>query len=57
LGYRRARAAQIDGDLGEGEAFCSASGGLIREIMPAASVIHRLVNGYEAVVREFSSQT
>ena len=50
LGYRRARAAQIEGNLDEGEAFCTASAGLIREILPVAGVMRQLVEHYETVM-------
>jgi enoyl-[acyl-carrier protein] reductase II len=54
LGYRRARATQIDGDLADGEAFCSASAGMIREVLPAADVMRRLVSSYEDVMKDLS---
>jgi len=50
LGYRRARKAQLEGDLTEGEAYCGASAGLIREIIPAAAVVQDLVEGYEEII-------
>ena len=50
LGYRRARKAQVEGDLTEGEAYCGASAGLIREIIPAAAVVQNLVEGYEEII-------
>jgi len=50
LGYRRARKAQLEGDLTEGEAYCGASAGLIREIIPAAAVVQNLVEGYEEII-------
>jgi enoyl-[acyl-carrier protein] reductase II len=51
LGYSRARKGQIDGDLEKGEAYCGSSAGLIRDIVPVAEVIQRLVGGYQEVVR------
>ena len=50
LGYRRARNAQLEGDLTEGEAYCGASAGLIRDIIPAATVVQNLVEGYEEII-------
>ena len=50
LGYRRARATQLDGDLADGEAFCSASAGMIKEILPVSRVMQQLVRSYEAVM-------
>jgi enoyl-[acyl-carrier protein] reductase II len=52
LGYRRNRIAQIEGDLAQGEAYCGASAGLIREILPAGEVIQRLVKGYKKVIND-----
>lgn len=50
LGYSRARRAQLEGDLIEGESYCGASAGLVKEIIPAALVIERLVEGYNEVI-------
>lgn len=52
LGYSRARRGQLDGDLAEGEAYCGASAGLIREILPAAQVVQELVAGWQRVINE-----
>jgi enoyl-[acyl-carrier protein] reductase II len=52
LGYRSNRVAQIEGDLTQGEAYCGASAGLIKEIIPAGEVIQRLVNGYKKVLKD-----
>ena len=51
LGYSRARTGQIEGDLHNGEAYCGASAGLIREIISAAMVVRGLVEGYEEIVK------
>ncbi len=51
LGYGRARAGQLSGDLENGEAYAGSSAGLIDEILPVAEVIKGLVNGYEEVVK------
>ena len=56
LGYRRARKGQLEGDLTNGEAYCGASAGLIKEIIPAALVVQRLVEGYEMVMKRLLSQ-
>lgn len=53
LGYRSNRTAQIEGDLAKGEAYCGASAGLIREILPARQVIEQLVDGYKKILRDF----
>jgi len=54
LGSGRARAGQVEGDLENGEAYCGASAGLIREILPAAKVIRELVEGYNKVVKRIT---
>jgi len=50
LGYRRARKAQLEGDLTKGEAYCGASAGLIQDIIPADVVVRNLVEGYEEII-------
>jgi len=50
LGYSRARKGQLEGDLTEGEAYCGASAGLIKEIIPVSLVVQRLVEGYQEVI-------
>ena len=50
LGYRSARKGQLGGDLDHGEAYCGASAGLIKEIVPAATVIKALVASYRDVI-------
>jgi hypothetical protein len=45
IGYRSNRTAQIDGNLNGGEAYCGASDGLIKEILPAKDVVRQLVEG------------
>ena len=52
LGYRRARKGQLEGDLVDGEAYCGASAGLIKEILPAALVVQKLVDGYRKIIRK-----
>jgi enoyl-[acyl-carrier protein] reductase II len=54
LGYSRARTGQIEGDLENGEAYSGASAGLIKEILPAAMVIQRLVEEYQKVIRKIT---
>ena len=50
IGFRRARKAQLEGELSEGEAHCGASAGLVKDIVPAAQVVRRLVEGYQEIV-------
>ena len=52
LGYSRARKGQLEGDLVNGEFHCGASVGLIKEILPVATVIRGLVEGYERIVKK-----
>ena len=54
LGYGRSRKGQLEGDLGDGEAYCGTSAGLIKGIVPAASVIQQLVKGYQEVIKKIS---
>ena len=50
LGAFRARAGQLEGNLDEGEMYCGAGVGMIKEIVSAGEVVRRIVDGYEAVV-------
>ena len=54
LGYSRARTGQVEGNLDDGEAYCGASAGLIKEVLPAALVIQRLIDGYKEVIKNIS---
>ena len=54
LGYSRARTGQIEGDLENGEAYSGASVGLIKEVLPAAEVIQRLLEGYRIVIKRIT---
>jgi len=54
LGTSRARKGQIEGDLVNGEAYCGTSVGLIKEILPAATVIQRLIDGYQGIIKKIS---
>jgi enoyl-[acyl-carrier protein] reductase II len=54
LGFRRARKAQLDGDLNQGEAYAGASAGLIHKIDTVGTVIEELVSGYERIVNSLS---
>jgi len=50
IGYRSNQKAQVFGDLDHGEAYCGASAGLIKEILPAATVVRQLINGCSKVL-------
>jgi len=54
LGTSRARKGQIEGDLVNGEAYSGSSVGLIKEILPAAAVIQRLVDGVQEIVKKIA---
>ncbi len=50
LGIGRSRTGELDGDMIDGEAYCGAIAGMIKEIISAADVVKSLVEGYSAVV-------
>ena len=54
LGYSRARRGQIEGDLENGEVYSGASAGLIKEVLPAAEVVQRLVEDYQKVIKKIT---
>jgi enoyl-[acyl-carrier protein] reductase II len=54
IGYRSNRTAQIEGNLNGGEAYCGASAGLIKEILPAKDVVQQLVEGYDFVLKRLN---
>jgi enoyl-[acyl-carrier protein] reductase II len=43
IGRGRARKAQIEGDMANGDAYAGSSAGLIKEILPASVVIENLI--------------
>ena len=53
IGYRSNQKAQVLGDLDGGEAYCGASAGLIKEILPAAKVVRQLVKGCSKILDNF----
>ena len=57
ISYRSNRTAQIEGNLNGGEAYCGASAGLIKDILPAGDVVRQLVEGYEHVLRRLKNGT
>jgi hypothetical protein len=46
----RARAGGLDGDLVDGEAYCGAVAGMIKEIVSAGDVVRDIVGGYSRIV-------
>ena len=53
IGFRSARAAQLEDRLAAGELYGGASAGLINDILPAHRVIERLVSEYEEILKSF----
>jgi enoyl-[acyl-carrier protein] reductase II len=52
IGRGRARKAQIDGDLANGDAFAGSSAGLIKEILPVAAVVENLITDYDKAIHQ-----
>ena len=50
IGAGKARAGQLDGDLVNGQAYCGAIAGMIKETKSAAEIISNIVDDYEAVL-------
>jgi enoyl-[acyl-carrier protein] reductase II len=49
VGRGRARKAQIEGKLTNGDAYAGSSAGLIKEILPASAVIENLIKTYTKI--------
>ncbi len=54
IGRGRARKAQIEGDMANGDAYAGTSAGLIREILPAATIIQILKKAFEEVDKPYT---
>ncbi len=52
MGHAASRRAGLEGDLDDGEAYCSSSGGLINDIPNTSEVVRRLVEGYAEVINK-----
>ena len=50
LGSSRSRTGQFEGDMANGEAYCGAIAGMIKEIKSAGEVIRSIVDNYETVL-------
>jgi enoyl-[acyl-carrier protein] reductase II len=50
IGIARSRTGELDGDMIDGEAYCGAIAGVIKEIVGAGDVVRRIVEGYSKVV-------
>jgi len=51
IGRGRARNAQIDGDLANGDSYSGSSAGLIKEILPASVVVENLMKSCDEAIR------
>jgi enoyl-[acyl-carrier protein] reductase II len=49
LGQGRARKAQIEGNLEDGDAYAGSSSGLIKGILPASAIIEDLIKAYTMI--------
>ena len=52
IGIARSRTGELDGDMIDGEAYCGAIAGMIKEIVGAGDVVRGIVEGYSKVVAE-----
>ncbi|MBM3141562.1 MAG: enoyl-[acyl-carrier-protein] reductase FabK [Chloroflexi bacterium] len=50
LGSSRSRTGQFEGDMANGEAYCGAIAGMIKEIKSVGEVIRSIVDNYETVL-------
>ena len=50
IGIARSRTGELDGDMIDGEAYCGAIAGAIKEIVSAGDVVRGIVEGYSKVV-------
>ncbi len=50
IGVGRSRMGQLEGKMDEGEAYCGAIAGMIREIVSAGDVVRSIVEGYDRIV-------
>jgi len=50
IGIARSRTGELDGDMIDGEAYCGAIAGAIKEIVGAGDVVRGIVEGYSKVV-------
>ncbi len=50
IGIARSRTGELDGDMIDGEAYCGAIAGVIKEIVGAGDVVRGIVEGYSRVV-------
>jgi enoyl-[acyl-carrier protein] reductase II len=50
IGMGRSPRGQIEGDLVEGELYCGAIAGMVREVVPAGQVVREIVEGVQEVL-------
>jgi enoyl-[acyl-carrier protein] reductase II len=50
IGIARSRTGELDGDMIDGEAYCGAIAGVIKEVVSAGDVVRGVVEGYSRVV-------
>jgi len=55
IGYSRYRKGQIEGDLVEGQAYCGAVAGMIKEIKSAGEVVKEIVAEYDRIASSLRS--
>ena len=53
MGHAASRTGGLEGDLDNGEAYCGASAGLIRDILPVKDLIGQMVADWEKVIQRF----
>lgn len=51
MGHAASRRGGLEGDLDNGEAYCSSSGGLIKEVLDTNQAIQQMVKGYAEVIK------
>ena len=49
-GRGRARKAQVEGNLADGDAYAGSSSGLIKDILPVAAIIENMIKTYNAII-------
>lgn len=50
IGLGRSHSGELEGDVNEGEMYCGAVAGMVRDIVGAADVVRSIVEGYDRVV-------
>jgi len=50
IGLERARKGQIEGDLKDGEMYCGAIAGIVKEVVSAAEVIQEIIDGVPSIL-------